>query len=150
MVVDRIENANLYYGLGERIEAGLKYLENTDFTDKPPGKYSIDGENVYAVVQQYETRLPEECKWEAHRKFIDIQYVVQGAENMGYASLDNLYVTQEYDEINDYLLLEGKGSMVLCKSGTFTVFMPEDAHMPGVAIGSPKQVKKAVVKVRID
>jgi YhcH/YjgK/YiaL family protein len=149
MVIDHIKNASLYYGLGKGIEAGLNYLNNTDFTAMAPGKYPIDGDAVFALVQIYDSKLPEACKWEAHRRFIDIQFIAQGAELMGYAGLESLRVAKEYDAENDYLLLQGKGSMLYCGSGTFAIFAPGDAHMPGVAADAPQAVKKVVIKVLI-
>ena len=149
MVVDNIKNAGMYACLGEGIKKALKFLQSNDLPDMKSGRYEIDGSNVYASVAQYETRLLKECAWEAHRKYIDVQYVAEGAEQMGYAYTGNLEVTKEYDPKEDYLLLAGNGSMIICNAGTFIIFGPEDAHMPSVAIDKPKPVKKVIVKVRV-
>jgi len=149
MVIDSIRNAPLYYGLGDRIVSALKFLQESDFSAMEPGKYEIDGSNVYALVQKYESKPREAGKWEAHRKYIDVQYVSEGTEQMGYACIDAMKVTKEYDGEGDYLLLEGEGSMLVCRAGTFAIFSPEDAHMPGIALDKPQEIKKVVVKVRV-
>jgi YhcH/YjgK/YiaL family protein len=149
MIVDNIKNTGLYMGISHGIEKALKYLRETDFTAMKPGKYEIDGSNIYAIVQEYDTRPLKEGKWEAHKKYIDVQYVMDGAEQMGYAFIENLDVTEEYEPEKDCLFLKGDGSMLMCNTGTFVIFGPDDAHMPCMAIDKPMPVKKVVVKVHI-
>ena len=110
----------------------------------------IDGRKVYVMVQQYETKPMEKGRWEAHRKYIDVQYVHQGAELFGYANLQDLKAGS-YDEAKDFLLLqgEGKGDFFRVGEGTFVILFPQDGHMPGMAISTPQPVKKFVVKVAI-
>lgn len=149
MIIDTLTNADLYRHLSPRIEAGLDYLRSTDISRLDPGRHEIDGANLYVMVQRYETKPLETGKWEAHRKYIDIQYVASGMEKMGYANLETLTVTQAYDEANDYLLLRGEGDFLTVRAGTFVLFAPADAHMPSMAINRPQPVVKAVVKVRV-
>lgn len=149
MIFDILKNASLYYGLGERMKAGLQWLENADPNALEPGRYDILGDDCYALVMTYDTKLPEQASWEAHRRYIDIQYIASGAERMGYANLAALATTVPYDESKDAELLKGVGDFVTAGAGTFVVFQPEDAHMPSVAVDSPAPVKKAVVKVLV-
>lgn len=149
MITDNIKNADLYFGVSARLEKALKYLQQNDFTKMEKGKYEIDGNDVFALVQKYDSKPISEGLWEAHRNFIDVQYVADGAEQMGYAYIDTLKVTKEYDPAGDYSLLEGRGCMMECQSGTFAVFGPEDAHMPCIAIDAPRPIVKVVVKVRV-
>ena len=149
MIVDNIKNANLYFGMGERIEKALKYLQQNDFTKMDTGKYEIDGSNVFALVQKYDSKPLSAGLWEAHRNFIDVQYVADGAEQMGYAFIEPMKVSKEYDPAGDCLLLEGKGNMLVCSKGTFCIFAPADAHMPCIAIDAPQPIVKVVVKVRV-
>jgi YhcH/YjgK/YiaL family protein len=149
MIVDNISNGNLYFGVSARMEKALKYLQQNDFTKMDAGKYEIDGNDVFALVQKYDSKPIANGVWEAHRNFIDVQYVADGAEQMGYAYLKSLNVSKEYDPAGDYLLLEGKGIMLNCQKGTFAVFGPEDAHMPCIAIDAPQPIVKVVVKVRV-
>lgn len=150
MIIDRLKNASQYYGMGPGIKLALEYLQKTDFAELEPGKYEIEGSNVYAMVQQYETKQMEKGVWEAHRKYIDVQYVYNGTEQMGYSNIEGMKVAKEYDESGDYLLLEGKGNFIKLTSGFFAIFAPDDVHMPCVAIDTPTEVKKVVVKVKAE
>ncbi|MBL0346951.1 YhcH/YjgK/YiaL family protein [Candidatus Villigracilis affinis] len=148
MVIDRIENAPLYYAIHPRFKSAFDYIRQIDINAIPVGRHEIDGENMYALVQEYNTKLKEEGKWEAHRRYIDLQYVVQGAEGMGYANIHHLQ-QGDYDTNKDFLPLFGEGDQVVLKSGYFVLLFPEDAHMPGMAIGNPKPAKKVVIKIAV-
>jgi YhcH/YjgK/YiaL family protein len=134
--------------LAQRLQAGFYFLQTADLENIAPGRVDIDGNQVFALVQEYDTKPKEQGFWEAHRKYIDIQYVVGGIEHMGYANLAQLDAG-DYDESKDFLPLQGTGSFLLLPAGMFTLFMPEDAHMPGMAVDDPQPVKKVVVKVAI-
>lgn len=149
MIIDRIDNAHLYHAVNAKFKRAFDYIQQIDVDTIPAGKYEIDGENMYALVQQYNTKLKEQGFWEAHRRYIDLQYVVQGAEGMGYANINHLR-QDEYDSSKDFLPLHGEGGLVTLHSGSFVLLLPEDAHMPGMAIGSPAPVKKVVVKIAVD
>lgn len=149
MIIDSLKNAGLYYGVSPRLKSAFEYLQKTDFEKMDPGKYEIDGTNVYALVQQYETKPLEQGAWEAHRKYIDVQYVYDGSELMGYSCREGMKVAKEYDESGDYLLFEGEGNFFKVEAGSFAVFAPEDVHMPCIAIAASAKVKKVVVKVAV-
>lgn len=150
MIIDKIENASMYYGVGERIKAALEFLQRSDLADLAVGTYEIMGKDVYVMVQAYDSRTRDVGMWEAHRNYFDVQYVVDGTELMGYAYLDALKVTKEYDADGDYMLLEGNGDFLLATPGTFIILAPQDAHMPGQAVDNkPEPISKVVVKVRV-
>lgn len=150
MIVDKIENAYLYYGINSSIKKALEFLMNNDCTKLEPGRHEIDGDKVYANVSRYESKPREKGVWEAHRRYIDIQYVAEGTELIGYANLKELKVTKEYDKEGDYLLLEGNGGFITASKGTFLILWPEDAHMPGIAKNEPANIVKVVVKVKAE
>lgn len=150
MVIDNLSNSALYYGLNPKIEKALKYLRENDLRNKEPGTYYIDGNKMYISVAQYKTKSSEEALWEAHRKYTDIQYVIKGSEKMGYTSIKNIKITNEYDEDKDILFGEATGDFVTVPEGSFTIFMPHDAHMPCISIDKREYVKKVVVKILID
>ncbi len=149
MIIDSLKNASLYYGLGSRVTAGLKFLEKSNIAALATGKHEIDGSNVFAIVQRGETKPQESGKWEAHRRYIDIQYVAEGVEKMGYANLDAMTVEQPYNDQDDYLLCKGEGDFFAVRAGTFVVFAPQDVHMPSLALTKPQPVVKVVVKVLV-
>lgn len=148
MIVDKIENARLYSGLGNRICAAFEYIRSTDFSDVPEGTYEIQGKHVYAMVQSYEPKGIDGRQFEAHKKYIDVQYIVQGCEKMGYALLGQQKATTEYNEDDDYTLYEGDASFVDFEEGMFAIFYPDDLHIPSLE-SKPSKVKKVVVKVLV-
>lgn len=149
MIVDKLVNAAAYRALGPGIAAAFDYLKSQDFSRISPGRYDITGDECFAIVQDYDTVHPEEKRWEAHRRYIDVQYIVSGAERIGYANLDALDVVEHYDEIKDITWLEGSGDFITVNPGTFVVLYPHDAHMPGVAIDGPRTIRKVVVKIAV-
>ena len=149
MIFDSIENAELYFGLGERIKLALEFIKNTDFKSIKEETIEIDGKNVFAMIQKYNTRNTEDAKWESHRKYIDIQYMIDGAENMGFVLSDYLDIIEDYNEEKDVEFLEGLGDYVQVNEGEFVVFFPDDAHMPGIKIKENEMVHKVVIKVAV-
>lgn len=150
MIVDKLDNASLYFGLGERIETALRYLQENDCTKLAVGKIPLRGDQIFALVQDNTTKPREQGVWEAHRKYIDVQFVASGIEEMGYCNIKALTVKKPHDETNDYALFQGVGSFVTVPAGYFTIFFPEDAHVPGSAVNDkPAAVRKVVVKVAL-
>jgi len=147
MIIDQLKNAGIYHGLGENLRKALDYLAANDFSTMETGRYDIDGDTVFALVQRYETKPRENGLWEAHRRYIDVQYVASGIETLGYAHISSLAETQEYSAEKDCQLLSGSGDFVTGRAGSFIIFYPEDAHMPCMAYGDPAPVLKVVVKV---
>lgn len=150
MILDTLSNAANYFGLGERIALAFQYLKETDCNKLEVGKISLLGEQVFALVQDNTTKPREQGIWEAHRKYIDVQFVAAGVEEMGYANIKTLAVKKPYDEQTDFALFEGSGSFVTVPAGSFTIFFPEDGHIPGVAVADkPAAVRKVVLKVAV-
>lgn len=148
MIIDQLANSPLYEMLSPRIKRAFDYLHQTDLQAIEDGKYEIDGKNIYAVVQQYPTKLKQQGKWETHQRYIDIQYIVQGVELIGHTHVSRL-VQGEYDPAGDLMFLTGEGNYLKLASGEFMLLYPEDAHMPGIAVETPGAVKKVVVKIAV-
>ena len=149
MIIDRLDNAYLYYDFDEKITMAFKFLENTDLNNLDIGKHEIDENEIFAIVQSYMTKDKEAALYEAHRRYIDIQYVIEGQESIGYTNIDQLKPATEYDEEKDIVFFEGTGDLLSIQSGTFAIFMPQDAHMPSVFVDKSSCVKKIVVKVKV-
>jgi YhcH/YjgK/YiaL family protein len=129
----------------------LQYLQEHDGTRLPLGKTPIDGDQIFALVQDNTTKPKAEGVWEAHRKYIDVQFVAAGVEQMGWAKVDTLTVKKPYDADADYALFDGPGDFLTVPAGSFTIFFPQDGHIPGVAVNDqPSAVRKIVVKVAVD
>jgi YhcH/YjgK/YiaL family protein len=149
MVTDRLANADLYRSLSPRIAAALKYVESTDFTAIPDGRYDVDGDNIYALVQRYPSKPLSAGRWEAHRKHIDLQVVFAGVEQIGYVSIDQL-TAEPYDDERDLTWLSGDaGQWITVPAGHFMLLWPGDAHMPQIQAGGATDVLKVVVKIRL-
>jgi len=149
MIIDHIENAWQYKGCGARIGLALQFLKETDFTKIETGKHIIKGDEVYAMVFEYDTKPKEEAKLEAHRKYIDVQYVASGNEQMGYAFLSNHEAIEGYKEDDDFALYDVDASFIEMNKGMFAIFYPDDLHMPGIINHQLEKVKKVVVKVLV-
>lgn len=150
MIFDQLKNAELYFQINDRFRKAFDYLRSNDFDNIEPGKYEIDGEDIYAIVQQYDTKPMSSGKWEAHKKYIDIQFMVSGKEKMGYSHKNKMIVTHEYNSDKDALYLKGEGNFLVAEAGYFAVFFPTDVHMPCIAINLSTPVKKVVIKVKSD
>jgi len=150
MIYDTLAHAAEYAGLHADLGRGLKFLVESAGKQLADGKHAIDGDRLYAVVSSYATRRKEESKFEAHRRYIDIQFLVSGRETAWWAPVAALKPCQEYSEKNDAELFpDGEGVPLLLGDSRFAVFFPQDAHMPCCLIDRPETVRKIVVKVRI-
>lgn len=150
MIIDKIQNAYLYYGINDRIKKALEYIKNTDLSTLRNGKYEIDEENIFIIIQDYQSKPLPDGKWEAHKKYTDIQYIIKGKEQLGYLNINEFSPNTDYDKEKDLIFGEGNGSFLQAQEDYFLIFTPEDAHMPGIYINKPEYVKKAVVKIKVD
>lgn len=150
MIIDVLKNADLYREVNNKFNKAFNFLRSMDLLKLNPGKYEIEGTSIYAIVDNYFTRPKEEGVWEAHRRYIDIQFVVKNKEQIGYANLDQMQNYTEYDQKKDILFFKGTGSYFIIPADTFVIFTPQDVHMPGIVIEKPESVKKIVLKILID
>jgi YhcH/YjgK/YiaL family protein len=151
MVIDHIDNANKYYALGKGIEKALRYLQSTDFTVMPKDKYVLDGEQLFAIVNEYDTVDPLNEQMEAHKKYVDVQFIVQGEECIGHATLQNQTITKPYSDVDDYLLvLDPPKFFSKLTAGMFSIFYPTDLHAPNLHTDKMHFVKKVVIKVAVE
>jgi YhcH/YjgK/YiaL family protein len=151
MILDRLENADAHTTLGPEVAVAFAYLRRTDFSKLANGRYDIDGDRVYAIVQRYVPKPLKEAKWEAHQKYLDVQYMASGSERMGCAPLRaGLPIERPYDPKGDAALYRVDGKLFVVPQGSFAIFAPEDIHSPGLALENPGgEVCKVVVKCRL-
>jgi biofilm protein TabA len=150
MILDTLSEAPAYRHLGPRFAAGLDWL--TRFSPATlDGRIDIEGADVYALVQSYDTVPVAEKKFESHRAYADIQYVAAGAEVIHYAPTARLQPVTAYDPQKDFLLyLDPPASTPLhLAAGSFAIFLPHDGHKPGCSNGAQCPIKKVVIKVRL-
>jgi biofilm protein TabA len=151
VIIDNIENKDYYLSVSDNIGKALKYISENKLEEFEVGRYEIDSDNVFILIQAYTTKPEVECKWEAHKKYIDIQYIIEGSECIGWKPIKNLKVKQAYlnekdveiyNEVNKWVKLD-------MNTGDFAVFFPEDGHKPGCVNDIPMKLKKAVVKIKL-
>lgn len=117
-------------------------------TDLTPKTIPLSGNNR-VMIQSYTTKLPAEGRIEAHREFLDIQYVVEGEECVGWAPVDSLTLNGEFNTDSDIGFYTGHVDLMRIGAGYCYVVFPEDAHMPGIAVAEPKACTKMVVKLKV-
>ena len=149
MILDKLKNADLYSAINPKLKKGFDFLKNNDLKLLEPGRHEIDGSDVYALVSEYETKAPQDCKPEAHQIYTDIQYLVSGREAIGHAILNDQKCITEYNSEKDIAFFSGKTAPMHVEEGMFAVFSPEDIHRPSMRIEGPEMVKKVVVKVKL-
>jgi biofilm protein TabA len=151
MILDTLDQASRYFALSPHFGKAFAFLQTVN-DQKAPGRYEIDGDNIYAFVQRHSTKLVEERQYEVHRKYIDIQFMLTGREVMYWAPLAQMTnVTMAFDESKDAALfaLIPEGVPVQVRAGQYAIFYPDDAHIPSCAWGAPAEVLKVVVKVKV-
>ena len=152
MIFDNMKNCKTYYGVHPNFEKAFAFIQKVMDENLEVGKYEIDGKDVFASVQRYESKLKENSGFEGHQNYIDIQCILDGREIMGCVEIDNAVVRKEYNPDNDAAFFEKNELATYCIAGKgdFCVFYPNDIHSPGVAYNDvPAEIKKVVVKVRV-
>ena len=150
MITDTIANAHSY-SLGPAWKKAFAFLETVN-ADTPEGDYPIDGKLIFAIVMSYETKEPAQAKFEAHRKYADIQSTLLGAEGIAVVQTESLSANTEYEDERDiafYETPETIPALVDVYPGSFVYLLPQDCHMPQLAVGTPQMIKKIVVKIAL-
>jgi len=153
MIVDELANWRKYYGKLKGLESAFKFLEDEANAKLPVSRKEVKGVAVYALSQKYTTNpLTSKSQFEAHRKYIDIHYIVSGEELIEWAPTDALSANTEYNEGEDYMLYKRteNSSQLRMYQGYFAVLFPTDAHIPCCQLKGPCEVHKVVMKVSVD
>jgi YhcH/YjgK/YiaL family protein len=154
MIVATLDQLANQAAVPPRLRKALDFLKTTDLLALKDGRVEIDGTQVFALVQSYDTRpIPETPRFEAHLKYVDLQVLASGTEAMGWAPQDQLDVTVEYNPDKDVMLghvPEGAYCFVPFSAGQGILLYPTDAHAPMHAVDEPVPVRKIVVKVLLD
>ncbi len=150
MIADTLPHAARYHPLHPLFRAAFEYLGRFPH-GTPDGKHQIDGERMFALPQSYETAPGDEKSFEAHRRFIDIQYVLLGEEVIFHSPIERLEISVPYHEERDVVLFRDPpgASPTLLHAGDFAIYFPHDAHKPGCLHTTPVAVRKIVIKVAV-
>lgn len=136
--------------LAEKIAEALEVINGLDKTCLEVGKYPVN-DDFYYMVQEYMSKDPAVARYEAHEKYVDIQYVISGFESVRITPVSALTVSEPYKEEKDVVFFEApaRAAEAVLKDGGYVILYPEDAHQPGVRVGESVPVKKIVGKVRV-
>jgi YhcH/YjgK/YiaL family protein len=148
MILAELGQDTPYEALHPRFATAIEFLRSPDLVGIPDGRYEVEAGEVTAIVVRGTGKPRSEARLEAHRRFIDIQYVISGDEEMGWSPLSECFgVTEPYDDSNDIVFFSDRPqSWFRVPPGSFAIFFPPDAHAPLVSDG---QVHKVIMKVRV-
>lgn len=158
MVYDKIDNIEIYKGLSEDIYEALKFLQNAT-PSTPTGVIQLNP-RVKAIVSEYETKAVNENGYEAHKRYIDIQALLEGEEMIACQPIEWLQETKPYSEDCDAAFyaadtpplpssLIHHPSYLTLRPGFFAILYSQDGHMPQLSVTTPTKVKKVVIKVAV-
>ncbi len=149
MVVDRLERAEKYFGLHPAFQKAFAFLRLDSLNRLAPGRHDIDGDRLYCMISGGPGRKRTEARLEAHRKYIDIQYILEGTDEMGWKPAASCGIPDEdYDESKDVIFYKDKPrKWAKVPAGSFAIFFPRDGHAPMVSGGV---IRKAVIKVAVE
>ena len=150
--INRKEFVVAYFKNKERWDKAFDFLKNNDLTQFELKRHDIDGDNLYAPITEYMTKNEEDAQFEAHKNYIDIQYVISGSEMIGLASVEQMKkVTVPYDGSKDLeFMTVNQLTNYKATPERFFIFFPSDIHRPGLKDGVNSPVRKVVVKLKID
>ena len=152
MILDKLENAGQYAGLHQGIDMLLEKLKTLDPDTYTPEREELDGKNVFMFGTTYETKDPANVRMEAHRAYVDVMYMLRGAETVYVKPVMELQnITDDYDPEKDCLLAapQGGATAVRLEAGSFLVLFPQDAHAPACHSEEPGTVLKIIGKARL-
>jgi len=150
MIAGTLAQCSRYASLSPRFGAAFDFLRSLS-ANLPLGRHDIASDDCFALVQAYTTKPLAAAKFEAHRNYVDIQFLQSGRETLLWTPLTGLAETQAYDSEKDYALFAAPANAtpLRLRAGEFTIFYPEDAHAPCLELDGPCEVRKIVVKVRV-
>ncbi len=148
MILSTLADAERYFSLHPLFGHAFGFLRSTDLMALAPGKHAVQGEQLFAIVEACKGRTREVAKLECHRRYIDIQLVLEGLDEMGWKPVSEcLSPATDYDEARDIRFFnDTPSSWIATPAGGFCIFFPEDAHAPLVSTG---MIRKVVMKIAV-
>jgi YhcH/YjgK/YiaL family protein len=149
IIIDKLARAERYYDMHPAFEKAFTFLRREGLAELPADRHEIDGEKLFCMISKGPGRSRSEAKLEAHRKYIDIQYVIAGTDEMGWRpTADCKLIDTEYDADKDIMFFnDPPDSWTPVPAGSFVIFFPQDAHAPLV---SSEEIHKAVLKIAVE
>jgi len=142
MIYDKIKNIDRYKFLDQ--------IKKFDISNYEKGKFDINGDDFFGIGLEYDTKNESECLWEAHEKYLDIHYILEGEEVINISDIAIMKSTMDFDYENDYCLFEGKKThSVVLKKGDLLILFPNEVHQTAVKVDEVTSVKKIVFKIKL-
>jgi biofilm protein TabA len=150
MIIDSLKNYETYLNIHPLFKKGFEYLINTNFNNLPNGRVDIEGDKLFALIQSYSTKAESELRYEAHKKYIDIQFMISGNESFFHMDKSRCNIIEEYVFDKDVAFYTADGILYKVLEEQFYILFPHDAHKPCMHFdGYAQNVKKVVLKVLI-
>ena len=148
MILSTLSQSDRYAALHPLFPRVFEYIRNTDLLALAPGRYPIVGEQLFVIVENVAGRAREAAKLECHRRYIDIQLVLEGTDEMGWKALaDCVDPVSDYSAEKDIRFFhDAPATWIATPPGAFCIFFPEDAHAPLV---SASQIRKVIFKIAL-
>lgn len=151
MIRTTLAEIERYYPLSDGIKAAADFIRNNDLASFPAGRYAVDGDRIFALVQELETKPADEALIENHMRSIDMQMTLCGNESVAYRPVAKLTKKGEYDAAADVQNYSGETELIMRNDpgASVSIFFPEDGHQPYIAEKSPEPIKKVVIRIML-
>ena len=149
MILSTLSQSDRYTTLHPLFQRAFEYIRNTDLLALAPGRYPIVEKQLFVIVENVAGRARTDAKLECHRKYIDIQLVLEGTDEMGWKALaDCTQPVSDYSAEKDIQFFhDAPASWIATPPCAFCIFFPEDAHAPLV---SAEKIRKAIFKIAVE
>ena len=148
MIFSTFSQSDRYAALHPLFPRAFEYIRNTELNLLTPGCYPIIGDDLFVIVEHMPGRTRAEAKLECHRRYIDIQLVLEGVDEMGWKALADCHKpVSDYNAEKDIRFFhDTPATWVATPPGTFCIFFPDDAHAPLVAT---ENIRKLIFKIAV-
>ena len=151
MIFDKICNIKNYKGINKNLDIAIDSIARKEYIEGISGKNLVLEEEVFFNVQNYITKNQEECFFETHKEYLDIQLVMFGEEKIGVTEIEKLKLDKEYDKERDLETQKGDPEIVFeMNKNNFLILFPGEPHMPGIKNNENIEIKKIVYKIKMD
>lgn len=151
MIIGKLKYIERYKGIAKNIDTAIDYVLNNDILALAPGKYKIDGDNVILNRDTYVAKPLEECFYENHENYMDLQIVLKGQEYFAYTDISNPTIkeTVPYNDVKDVTKYSAEQGVFFILEEGFALVYPEDVHLAKCDVNGGT-VEKAVIKIKIE
>lgn len=153
MISTNIQSIKKDILLNKKLQKAIDFINNNNLEEIEAGVYEIENQDLFAQVIDFETNDLKNIKAESHKKYIDMQYLVNGEEILGYKVNDGTYIADQYIEDRDIFFYDSNISNISfshATKGCINIYFPDDIHLPGIKVNESKKVRKIVFKIKVE